>query len=187
MLRTQTGLDKTPGINRTLALHDPSRLSPWEGYLTTPREFLRTTREFFGVFSRAPAGSMTSPREDHMFEKPPSSGLVMASHPQRRFAAFKQISVHGVAIEGSPSIASCLSPSTAVIVRSRGRSGSNGRMEIGVPAQGQPSRGGLPAVMCGLCDDGRGDSGWFILHAWRLSRLPSPRGQERQDAGEDRH
>ena len=122
-----------------------------------------------------------------MFEKPRSSGVVIASHPKRRFAALEQISVHGVAIEGSPSIASCLPPSTAMIVRSRGRSSSNGRMEIEVPEPGQPSRGGLPAVMYGLRDDGRCDSGGFILHAWRLSRLPSPRGQERQDAWEDRH
>ena len=121
-----------------------------------------------------------------MFEKPPSSGLVIASHPKRRFAALEQISFHGVAIDGSQSVASFLSPSTAMIVRSRGRSGSNGLMEIGVPEQGQPSRGGLPAVTRGLCDDGICDIGRFMLHAWRLSRFPPPRGQERQEAWEDR-
>jgi hypothetical protein len=30
MLRTQTGLDKTPGINRTLALHDPKFDGMWD-------------------------------------------------------------------------------------------------------------------------------------------------------------
>jgi hypothetical protein len=44
-----------------------------------------------------------------MFEKPRSSCLVIASHQKRRFAALEQISFHGVAIEGSQSIASFLS------------------------------------------------------------------------------
>src|SRR5262245_19180919 len=54
------------------------------------------------VFSRVPDGSMRSPREDHMFANPRSSGSVIASHSKRRFAALEQISFHGGRHRGQP-------------------------------------------------------------------------------------
>jgi hypothetical protein len=86
MLRTQTGLDKTPGINRTLAVHDPSsRYTATPSPSGAPRSRTHATtalmpdptkiRSPMVIFGRsaivgAPSGSWKSTNEPSEFFPP---------------------------------------------------------------------------------------------------------------------